>query len=158
MKTVRVNASSPYDVLIGRSLLDSLGAHIKCTVGECKICIVTDDKVDALYSLRAQQALQREGYSYKKFVIKNGEEVADIKGVAEGIYGSTSVRILFNKNDKKSIFVNDLQVLKIGEILGNINSVFFNPGELKLVQESPEDRRRFMNISLSQMSKKYSSG
>ena len=73
MKTVRVNASSPYDVLIGRSLLDSLGAHIKCTVGECKICIVTDDKVDALYSLRAQQALQREGYSYKKFVIKNGE-------------------------------------------------------------------------------------
>ena len=39
--------------------------------------------------------------------------------------------------------------------MGNINSVFFNPSELKLVQESPEDRRRFMNISLSQMSKAY---
>jgi DNA replication and repair protein RecF len=45
--------------------------------------------------------------------------------------------------------------LKIGELLGNINSVFFNPAELKLVQESPEDRRRFMNVSLSQMSKPY---
>jgi DNA replication and repair protein RecF len=33
--------------------------------------------------------------------------------------------------------------------------VFFNPSELKLVQESPEDRRRFLNVSLSQMSKTY---
>jgi DNA replication and repair protein RecF len=51
--------------------------------------------------------------------------------------------------------VNELQVLKIGELLGNINGVFFNPQELKLVQESPEDRRRFLNVSLSQMSKSY---
>ena len=33
--------------------------------------------------------------------------------------------------------------------------MFFNPSELKLVQESPEDRRRFMNVSLSQMSKNH---
>ncbi len=73
MKTVRVNASTPYDVLIGHSLLDSLGSRLKGSIGECKICIVTDDKVDDLYSVRAQEALQREGYSYNKFVIKNGE-------------------------------------------------------------------------------------
>jgi len=99
------------------------------------------------------------GYSPRanrdKLVIRSGQEFADIKGTAEGIYGQVSVRILFNKNDKKNIYVNGLQVLKIGEILGNINSVFFNPQELKLVQESPEDRRRFLNISLSQMSKTY---
>ena len=99
------------------------------------------------------------GYSPRankdKLVIKNGEEFADIKGTANGLYGEVSVRILFNKNDKKNIYVNGLQVLKIGEILGNINSVFFNPQELKLVQESPEDRRRFLNVSLSQMSKNY---
>ena len=75
--------------------------------------------------------------------------------MASSLYGDVSVRIRFNKNDKKCIYVNGLQVLKIGEILGNINSVFFNPAELKLVQESPEDRRRFLNVSLSQMSKNY---
>ena len=48
-----------------------------------------------------------------------------------------------------------MQVSKVGELLGNVNSVFFNPAELKLVQESPEDRRRFLNVSLSQMSKNY---
>ncbi len=99
------------------------------------------------------------GYSPRanrdKLVIKNGEETADISAVASSLYGEVSVRILFNKNDKKNIYVNGLQVLKIGEILGNINSVFFNPSELKLVQESPEDRRRFLNVSLSQMNKNY---
>ncbi len=99
------------------------------------------------------------GYSPRankdRLVVKHGEETAQIKACAVSRYGNVSVAIDFNKNDKKSIYVNEILVLKIGEILGNINSVFFNPSELKLVQESPEDRRRFMNISLSQMSKPY---
>ena len=39
--------------------------------------------------------------------------------------------------------------------MGNINSVFFNPEELKLIKESPEDRRRFIDISISQMNRGY---
>ncbi len=99
------------------------------------------------------------GYSPRanrdKLVIKTGEESGEISATATSIYGDVSVRIIFNKNENKSIFINGVKVGKIGEILGNMNSVFFNPSELKLVQESPEDRRRFMNISLSQMSKPY---
>lgn len=99
------------------------------------------------------------GYSPRanrdKLVIKNGFDDAEISATASSLYGDVSVKIKFNKNDKKNIYVNGLEVLKIGEILGNINSVFFNPQELKLVQESPEDRRRFLNVSLSQMSKNY---
>ncbi len=99
------------------------------------------------------------GYSPRankdRLVIKNGEERAEISGTACSNYGDVTVKIDFNKNDKKSVYINGIQVLKIGELLGNINSVFFNPSELKLVQESPEDRRRFLNVSLSQMSKNY---
>ena len=99
------------------------------------------------------------GYSPRanrdKLLVKHDKEFAEIKGNASSLYGDVSVRIEFNKSDKKNIYVNELQVLKIGELLGNINSVFFNPSELKLVQESPEDRRRFLNVSLSQMSKNY---
>ncbi len=99
------------------------------------------------------------GYSPRankdRLVIKNGEEKAEITGTANSNYGDVTVKIDFNKNDKKSVYINGIQVLKIGELLGNINSVFFNPSELKLVQESPEDRRRFLNVSLSQMSKNY---
>ncbi len=99
------------------------------------------------------------GYSPRaskdRLVIKNGETEAEISAKATSVYGDVSVRIIFDKNDKKRIFINEIEVLRIGELLGNIHSVFFNPSELKLVQETPEDRRRFMNISLSQMSKNY---
>ena len=43
----------------------------------------------------------------------------------------------------------------MGELLGELRCVFFAPDELKLIKESPEDRRRFMDIDLSQISKAY---
>ncbi|MBQ8426677.1 MAG: DNA replication/repair protein RecF [Clostridia bacterium] len=99
------------------------------------------------------------GYSPRanrdKLVIKSGCDSAFISGTASSIYGDVSVEISFDKSDKKVVQINGVKVSKIGELMGNINSVFFNPSELKLVQESPEDRRRFLNISLSQMNKSY---
>ena len=124
----------------GINILTGANAQGKTNAGEAIFLLCTG------YSPRANK---------DRLVIKNGCETAEISGTAVSLYGDVSVRIGFNKNDKKNIYVNGLQVLKIGEILGNINSVFFNPAELKLVQESPEDRRRFLNVSLSQMSKNY---
>ena len=99
------------------------------------------------------------GYSPRankdKLVIRNGEETAKVLCKGTSNYGEVSVGLNFFKSDNKEIYINGLKVLKVGELLGNIHSVFFNPSELKLVQESPEDRRRFMNISLSQKSRTY---
>lgn len=99
------------------------------------------------------------GYSPRitreKQLVKIGEESGFCEGEAESLYGAVKVRIDLFRNDKKAIAVNGMPVARIGELFGNIHSVFFNPGELKLVQESPEDRRRFLNLALSQMSKQY---
>ena len=124
----------------GINILVGANAQGKTNAGEAIFFLCTG------YSPRANK---------DKLVIKNGHYYAEIEGKATGLYGDVSVRVHFNKNDKKNIYINGVGVLRVGEILGNINSVFFNPAELKLVQESPEDRRRFMNISLSQMSKSY---
>ena len=98
------------------------------------------------------------GYSPRankdKLFIKSGETQAEISAVAQSKYGTVDVKMVFTQ-DTKRIFINGIQVLKIGELLGNINGVFFNPQDLKLVQETPEDRRRFLNVSLSQMNKNY---
>lgn len=73
MKTVKVNASKSYNVIIGDRLLERLGEYVNETVGKCRLCIVTDDKVDALYSECAERSLRSNGYETEKFVIKNGE-------------------------------------------------------------------------------------
>lgn len=87
-------------------------------------------------------------------VVKYGEKSAEITGLCESRYGSVEVKIEFLLT-KKNVFVNGVPVKKSGELMGNINSVFFNPGELKLIQQSPEDRRRFMDVALSQMDRQY---
>ncbi len=140
LKNFRNYSEEVFEFTDGINLLCGSNAQGKTNAGEAIFFLCT------AYSPRANR---------DKLVIKNGEETAEISGIARSDYGDISVRIGFNKNDKKNIYVNGLQVLRIGELLGNIHSVFFNPAELKLVQESPEDRRRFMNVSLSQMSKNY---
>ena len=98
------------------------------------------------------------GYSPRatrdKQVIRFGENSAKIVGSCESKFGDIEVSIEF-KPQGKSISINGVPIKKIGELMGNINSVLFNPGELKLIQQAPEDRRRFMDISLSQMDRKY---
>ena len=69
------------------------------------------------------------GYSPRanrdKVIVRLGEQTAEIEGTASSSYGDVSVKINFNVNDKKSVFINGMQILKIGEIFGNIYSVFF---------------------------------
>lgn len=73
MKTVRINASSSYDVIIGKGLLGNIGRYVLDTVGKARLCIVTDDNVDALYSETAIASLSSAGFEVEKFVIAHGE-------------------------------------------------------------------------------------
>ena len=140
LKNFRNYLQEEFEFKNGINILTGANAQGKTNAGEAIFFLCTG------YSPRANR---------DKLVIKNGEESAEIFGSATSNYGEVSVKIKFNANDKKNIYVNGLEVHKVGEILGNIHSVFFNPSELKLIQESPEDRRRFLNVSLSQISKSY---
>ena len=140
LKNFRNYVNEEFEFSSGLNILTGANAQGKTNAAEAIFFLCTG------YSPRANK---------DKIVIKSGEESAKIFGKAISEYGEISVGINFYNNDNKEVFVNGMKVLKIGELLGNMHSVFFNPQELKLVQESPEDRRRFLNISLSQKSKSY---
>lgn len=140
LENFRNYGKEEFSFLNGINILTGANAQGKTNAAEAIFLLCTG------YSPRANK---------DKLFVKSGEESSQIYGVADTRAGIVSIKIGFNVKDKKSIYVNGLQILRHGELFGNIHSVFFNPGELKLVQESPEDRRRFLNISLSQMSKNY---
>ena len=73
MKIVTVNASKSYDILIKKGLLNESGVHIKDLIGKARVCIVTDDTVDKLYSAIVETSLELQGISFVKFVIPHGE-------------------------------------------------------------------------------------
>jgi len=99
------------------------------------------------------------GKSFKvnkeKETIKWGEEISNIKAIFSRLYRDVEIELIFNKSCKKAIKIDGVSIKKIGELLGNVNAVFFSPQELKLVKESPDERRRFMNIDISQTNKRY---
>ena len=91
----------------------------------------------------------------EKEVINWNKDIAKIKVIIEKEIGQKVIEIIFSKNQKKTIKIDGIPILKIGELMGELNAVFFAPDELKLIKESPEDRRRFVDIALSQVYKDY---
>lgn len=73
-ETVSVDASVSYDVLIGRGLLNDVGALALSVVKPGKAVLVTDDTVNALYGDRAVASLEAAGFAISRFVFPHGEE------------------------------------------------------------------------------------
>ena len=69
--------------------------------------------------------------------------------------GRHTVDMVIAKGQKKRILVNGLAISKTSEMLGHVSGVIFSPEDLNLVKEGPSERRRFMNIELSQVSRSY---
>lgn len=93
--------------------------------------------------------------SREKEVIAWDKDIAKIKLTIEKEIGNKQIEIIFSKNTKKTIKIDGIPIYRIGELFGELNAVFFSPDELKLIKDSPEDRRKFMDISLSQTYKDY---
>lgn len=91
---------------------------------------------------------------HDKQLIKMGAENAYIRAEAENRYGNVTIEANIYEN-KREIRVNGSKITKNADLMGHLGSVFFSPGELRLIQDGPDERRRFMNISISQNSPSY---
>lgn len=74
MRTVTVNASKKYDILIGSGLLPTIGEEAQKLGKAVKICIVSETNVWPLYGETVQNSLENSGFSVISFVFPAGEE------------------------------------------------------------------------------------
>ena len=58
-------------------------------------------------------------------------------------------------NEAKKAFINSIEVKSLKEYIGLNNVVMFSPNDLELINGSPSDRRKFLDINISQISKQY---
>ncbi len=87
-------------------------------------------------------------------LIRYGCGEAHISALCEGVYGEISLSATIGENGRE-INVNGNKITRNADLLGNLYAVFFSPQELRLIQDGPDERRRFLNISLSQLSRSY---
>lgn len=65
------------------------------------------------------------------------------------------IEISYYENQKKQIRINDIPIKKIGALMGNLYAVLFSPEDLFIVKQGPTERRRFVDITLSQIKPSY---
>jgi len=93
--------------------------------------------------------------SKDKEIIKWNEEISKAEIELANRFRNKKIEFFLSKNQKKSIKIDKISIKRIGELLGELTIVFFSPDELRLIKDSPDERRRFMNINISQTDKKY---
>ena len=70
-------------------------------------------------------------------------------------FGEGEIEVALTAGAKKQISVNSVPIAKIGELMGYLNCIYFSPNEIKIISQSPQERRRFLDIDLSQTDKNY---
>ncbi len=61
------------------------------------------------------------------------------------------------KNGSKGIAINKVPIRRASELFGIVNLVFFSPEDLNVIKNGPSERRRFVDMELSQIDKVYMS-
>lgn len=65
------------------------------------------------------------------------------------------ISLSLDSKDKKRLLLDGLPCSKLSDVVGVLNVIYFSPDELKTIKEGPQERRRFIDISLCQQSKNY---
>ena len=112
-------------------------------------------KTNLLESLYILSVGKSPKNSKDKQIIKFGEEKSRIWVDFETLAGSKTIQMILDKSNKKIIQINKLNILKLTELVGTLSVVYFSPDELKLIKEVPEDRRTFLDVSISQFDRAY---
>lgn len=88
-------------------------------------------------------------------LVKDGEEICRISGITKNDKIKKRLEITLSKNQKElKIDKNDIK--KVSDyILSSLNIVIFYPEDLEIIKGSPNIRRNFLNLELSQLSDNY---
>ena len=88
-------------------------------------------------------------------LIRFGKEEAHIETVVEKKGIEYQLDMHLKKNSPKGIAVNKIPIRKASELFGIVNLVFFSPEDLNIIKNGPSERRRFVDMELSQLDRVY---
>lgn len=88
-------------------------------------------------------------------LIKDGEEISRISGIIKQDKIKKRLEVTLSKN-KKELKIDKNDIKKVSDyILSSLNIIIFYPEDLEIIKGSPNIRRNFLNLELSQLSDNY---
>ena len=107
--------------------------------------------VEAIYALSLTKSFRTNN---DKYLIKNGEVSTKVEGVVAKNNTENNYQVIINKDGKKVKIDNNIKS-RISDYVSNINIILLEPEEQIIFSSSPSDRRKLLNIEISQLKKEY---
>lgn len=107
--------------------------------------------IEALYSFSYGRSFRAK----TKEFLRHGCDMSKIELVFESEGREQNADIVFTKDNKKKIRVNEISIKKTSDLLGKFICVLFTPDELSLVKDGPDKRRKFMDTSIVSLRPTY---
>ena len=89
-----------------------------------------------------------------KTCIRREQLFSKIEGYIKTLNDKKKLSLLLNVNGKK-LEINGNEIKKHSDYIGNLRVIVFNPDNIRLIKDAPGNRRRFLNIEISQLYGKY---
>lgn len=113
-------------------------------------------KTNILEALYVAATTKSHRGSKDKEIIRFGEEESHIKMMIKKNDIDYRIDMHIKKDKSKGIAINGVPIRKALDLFGVVNMVFFSPEDLNIIKDGPSERRRFINMELSQIDKVYS--
>lgn len=124
-----------------------------------KINIIYGDnaqgKTNILESLYVCATSKSHRGSKDKDIIRFGNDEAHIKVMVKKHGMNYRLDMHLKKNKTKGIAVNGIPIRRAVELFGIINIIIFSPEDMNIIKNGPSERRRFIDMELSQLDKIY---
>ncbi len=107
--------------------------------------------VEAIYLLALTKSFR---LTSDKHLIQKGKELAIVEGKIWKNEDSSLYKVNIS-NDGKKVEIDNNKINKISEFVTKIQIILFYPRDTELINSSPNERRRLLNIEISQIFKEY---
>ena len=112
-------------------------------------------KTNILESIYVAGTTRSHKGSKDKEMIKLGEDEAHIRIILEKDDLDRKIDMHLKKSKSKGVAVDGIPVHKSADIFGIVQLIFFSPEDLSMIKDGPAERRRFIDMELSQIEKIY---
>ncbi len=88
-------------------------------------------------------------------LIRRDAEFAQVSVTAQRRDGRHDVELLLPAAGRRRIRIAGQEASRSGELMGHVTGVLFSPEDLRTVKDGPAERRRFVDMALSQLKPAY---
>ncbi|MFV0381060.1 MAG: DNA replication/repair protein RecF [Breznakia sp.] len=111
-------------------------------------------KTNLLESIYYLSCTKSHRLKQDKDLIYIGDEFFNVEGIIEKNKKEINIKC-YVKEFGKNLFLYRNPVMKVSDFIGFFNAVMFCPDDMNMFNSSPKNRRKFIDLELGKLSKKY---